>query len=108
MFQGSGKQLQDLQKQMKKMQDQLMKQQQELETKVWTATSGGGMVSVEMNGKYDVQSIKLHKDVVDPEDIEMLEDLIVAALKEVHQTVAREIENDMSKLTGGVKIPGLF
>ena len=108
MFPGGGKQLQDLQKQMKKMQEQFVKQQQELEAKVWSASSGGGMVSVEMNGKYDVQGIKLNKDVVDPEDIEMLEDLIVAALKEAHQKVSQEVEADMSKLTGGIKIPGLF
>ena len=108
MFPGGGKQFQDLQKQMQKMQKELVKQQEELESKIWTASSGGGMVTVEMNGKYDVQSIKLDKDVVDPNDIEMLEDLIVAALKEVHEIVARDVEADMSKLTGGIKIPGLF
>jgi len=108
MFPGGGKQLQDLQKKMQKMQQDLMKQQQELELKTWTATSGGGMVTVEMNGKYNLQSIKINKDVVDPDDVEMLEDLILAAIKEVHNVVADDIEADMSKLTGGIKIPGLF
>ncbi|MCL1827366.1 MAG: YbaB/EbfC family nucleoid-associated protein [Candidatus Cloacimonetes bacterium] len=108
MFPGGGKQLADLQKQMQKMQKELIKQQEELEAKIWTANSGGGMVTVEMNGKYDVQSIKLNKEVVDPEDIEMLEDLILAALKEAHQIVEKEVEADVSKLTGGMKIPGLF
>jgi hypothetical protein len=108
MFPGGGKQLQDLQKKMQKMQSDLMKTQQELERKVWQASSGGGMVTVEMNGKYIVQSIKLNKDVVDPDDIEMLEDLILAAIKEAHKTVSNEVEADMSKLTGGIKIPGLF
>jgi DNA-binding YbaB/EbfC family protein len=108
MFPGGGKQFADLQKQVKKMQQDLMKQQQELEAKTWTATSGGGMVTVEMNGKYDLQSIKISKDVVDPDDIEMLEDLILAAIKEAHKIVSGEVEADMSKLTGGIKIPGLF
>ena len=108
MFPGGGKQLQDLQKKMQKMQSDLMKQQQELEQKIWTASSGGGMVTVEMNGKYDLKSIKINKDVVDPNDIEMLEDLILAAIKDIHQTVSKEVEADMSKLTGGIKIPGLF
>ena len=108
MFPGGGKQLQDLQKKMQKMQQELMKQQQELEESTWTASSGGGMVTVEMNGKYDLLSIKLNKDVVDPDDIEMLEDLILAAIKEAHQSVAKDVEAGMSKLTGGLKIPGLF
>ena len=108
MFPGGGKQMADLQKKMQKMQQDLMKQQQELESKVWTATSGGGMVTVEMNGKYNLQSIKINKDAVDPDDVEMLEDLILAAIREVHEVVAGEIEADMSKLTGGIKIPGLF
>ena len=108
MFPGGGKQFQDLQKKMQKMQQDLVKQQQELEQKIWTATSGGGMVTVEMNGKYDLRSIKINKDVVDPDDVEMLEDLILAAINEVHNVVADEIEADMSKLTGGIKIPGLF
>jgi len=108
MFPGGGKQFQDLQKKMQKMQQDLMKQQQELEEKIWQASSGGGMVTVEMNGKYDLKSIKLNKDVVDPEDIEMLEDLILAAIKDAHTKVSKEVEDGMSKLTGGIKIPGLF
>lgn len=108
MFPGGGKQMQDLQRKMKKMQDDLMKSQQELESKVWQASSGGGMVTVEMNGKYDIQSVKISKDAVDPDDIEMLEDLITAALKEVHIKISKEVEDGMSKLTGGIKIPGLF
>ena len=108
MFPGGGKQMQDLQRKVQKMQEEMMKQQKELEQKLWKASSGGGMVTVEMNGKYDVQSIKLCKDVVDPEDIEMLEDLIVSAIREAHQTVSKEIDAGMSKLTGGMKIPGLF
>jgi len=108
MFPSGGKNFQDLQKQMQKIQKEIMKQQEELETKTWTASSGGGMVTVEINGKYVVQSVKLNKDVVNPDDIEMLEDLIVAALKEAHESVAKDAESSMTKLTGGIKIPGLF
>ena len=108
MFPGGGKQLQDLQKKMQKMQADLLKSQKELEEKVWSVSSGGGMVTVEMNGKYDIQSIKISKEAVDPDDVEMLEDLILAAMKEAHQNISKEIESGMSKLTGGIKIPGLF
>ena len=108
MFPGGGKQFQDLQKKMLKMQADLEKQQKELESKIWSAASGGGMVTVEMNGKYDLQSIKINPEVVDPDDIEMLEDLILAAIKDVFKKVAKEVEDDMTKLTGGIKIPGLF
>ena len=108
MFPGGGKQFQDLQKKMQQMQKDLVKSQQELEQKIWSASSGGGMVTVEMNGKYNLHSLKINKDAVDPDDVEMLEDLILAAIKEVHQVVSKEIEADMSKLTGGIKIPGLF
>ena len=108
MFPGNPNQMRELQKKMEKMQADMMKQQELLESSVWTATSGGGMVTIEMNGKYDVRSIKLSKDVVDPDDIEMLEDLILAAIKEAHQIVSNEVEAGMSKLTGGIKIPGLF
>ena len=108
MFPGSGKQFQDLQKKMQKMQNDLMKQQKALEEKVWSASSGGGMVTVEMNGKYDIQNIKIDPEVVDPNEVEMLEDLIIAAIKDVHKTISKEVEDDMSKLTGGMKIPGLF
>jgi len=108
MFPGNGKQFQELQKKMQKMQAELMKQQKELEEKVWTASSGGGMVTVQMNGKYDIQRIKINPEAVDPDDVEMLEDLILAAIKDVYKTISNEIDNDMSKLTGGIKIPGFM
>ena len=108
MFPGGQKQMQDLQKKMQKMQEEMMKTQKELEASVWKATSGGGMVTLEMNGKYELKGIKISKEVVDPEDIEMLEDLILSAFKEVHNVVSSEVDAGMSKLTGGIKIPGLF
>ena len=108
MFPGNAKQIQELQKKAMKMQQELMKQQKELEAKIFTASSGGGMVTVEMNGKFDLMSIKINPEVVDPEDVEMLEDLILAAVKDAFNTVSKETDEDMSKLTGGLKIPGLF
>ncbi|MCL2062782.1 MAG: YbaB/EbfC family nucleoid-associated protein [Candidatus Cloacimonetes bacterium] len=108
MFPGNPKQFQDLQKKMQKMQADIVKQQEELEAKIWSASSGGGMVTVEMNGKYDIQSIKINPEVVDPDDVEMLEDLILAAIKDAFKKVSKEVEDDMSRLTGGIKIPGLF
>lgn len=95
-------------KQAKKMQEQMMKMQEEMEEKVYDASSGGGAVSVKMNGKRELQEIKLSPEVVDPDDIEMLEDLITAAINEVLRKVEETSADEMSKLTGGMNIPGLF
>ena len=103
-----GKNMQGLMKQAQKMQQEMMKPQAELESKVFEASSGGGMVKVEMTGKYELKSIKIDPQAVDPEDVEMLEDLIVAAMVEAHDKVAGESDALMGKLTGGMKIPGLF
>ena len=103
-----GKNMKDLMKQAQKMQQEMMKSQEELENKSFEASAGGGMVKVEMNGKHDVISIKIDPQVVDPEDVEMLEDLILAALQEVGNKVTEESNQAMGKLTGGMKIPGLF
>ena len=100
--------MQGLMKQAQKMQQEMMKSQAELENKIFEASSGGGMVKVEMTGKYELKSIKIDPQAVDPDDVEMLEDLIVAAMVEAHGKVAEESEAVMGKLTGGMKIPGLF
>ncbi|MDY0151097.1 MAG: YbaB/EbfC family nucleoid-associated protein [Candidatus Cloacimonas sp.] len=103
-----GKNMKDLMKQAQKMQAEMMKQQEELEIKLFSASSGGGMVRVEMNGKHDIVSIKIEREAVDPDDVEMLEDLILAALQEVSTKVSEASNDAMGKLTGGMKIPGLF
>ena len=92
------------------MQRQMEEQQKELETKESTATAGGGAVEVTMNGKREVLSVKLEEEVVDPEDIEMLQDLIVAATNEALRKVDEESNSAMSKLTGGLGggMPGMF
>ncbi|PKN80074.1 MAG: YbaB/EbfC family nucleoid-associated protein [Candidatus Cloacimonetes bacterium HGW-Cloacimonetes-1] len=103
-----GKNMKDLMKQAQRMQQEMMKSQEDLENQIFEASSGGGMVKVQMNGKYEVKSIKIDPQAVDPEDVEMLEDLILAALQEVQERVATTSSDAMSKLTGGMKIPGLF
>jgi hypothetical protein len=94
-------------KQAQKMQAEIMKQQEELANTVFSASSGGGMVTVEMNGQFEVVSLKIDPQVVDPEDVEMLEDLITAAVQEVLNKVNEASSNVMSKVTGGINIPGL-
>ncbi|WP_195576396.1 YbaB/EbfC family nucleoid-associated protein [Paenibacillus sp. 1001270B_150601_E10] len=95
-------------KQVKKMQEQMLKAQEELADKIVTGTSGGGAVSVEVNGHKKVLSINLKPEVVDPEDIEMLQDLVITAVNDA-LTKAEDLANDdMSKFTGGMRIPGLF
>ncbi|MDX9950298.1 MAG: YbaB/EbfC family nucleoid-associated protein [Candidatus Cloacimonadaceae bacterium] len=97
-----------LMKQAQKMQQEMMKSQQELESKVFEASSGGGVVRVEMTGKFEIKSLKIEPDAVSPEDVEMLEDLILAAIQEAHSQVSEATEEIMGKVTGGMKIPGLF
>ncbi|MDP8204083.1 MAG: YbaB/EbfC family nucleoid-associated protein [Candidatus Tenebribacter mawsonii] len=108
MFPGGKKGMQDLMKQAKKMQDEMMKTQEELANKIVEGTSGGGMIKVQMNGKNQLISLNIDKEVVDPDDIEMLEDLIIAAVNEAHDKIAKSSEEEMGKLTGGMKIPGMF
>lgn len=103
-----GKNMKDLMKQAQKMQQEMMKQQEDLENQIFEASAGGGMVKVEMNGKHDLVSIKIQPEAVDPDDVEMLEDLILAAIQEVGNKVTEASSDAMGKLTGGMKIPGLF
>ncbi len=103
-----GKNMNQLMKQAQKMQAEMQKSQQELENKVFEASSGGGMVKIGMTGSYEIKSIKIDPEAVDPDDVEMLEDLILAALQEAHKQVSEASGEIMGKLTGGMKIPGLF
>ncbi len=95
-------------KQAQKMQEQMSKLQEEAATKTVEATSGGGMVTAVVNGKQQLVSIKIEKDVVDPSDIEMLQDLIEAAVNEGLRKSQELLSSEMGKLTGGMNIPGLF
>ena len=92
----------NLMKQAQRMQRQMEETTKELESKEYTATSGGGAVSVTEKGKKEVVSVKLSEEVVDPDDIEMLEDLIMAATNEAFRQMETESSEAMSKLTGGL------
>lgn len=95
-------------KQVQKMQGQMTKMQEELAKKTVEASAGGGMVTVTVNGQQEVVGIKIDPDAVDPEDVEMLEDLILAAVNEAMRKVQNMNQKEMGKLTGGMNIPGLF
>lgn len=92
----------NLMKQAQRMQKQMEEQQKEMEEKEFTASAGGGAVEVTVTGKREVTAVKLQEEVVDPEDIEMLQDLIVAAVNEALRKVEEETTANMSKLTGGM------
>ena len=95
-------------KQAQQMQAKMMRVQEELETKTVEAASGGGMVTAVVNGKHELVSLKIEKDVVDPADIEMLQDLVVAAVNEGVRKAHEMAQEEMSKLTGGLNIPGMM
>jgi hypothetical protein len=97
----------NIMKQAKKMQEKIGRLQQELETKTVEAQSGGGMGRVLVNGKFEIVSLKIEKDVVNPEDIEMLQDLIAAAVNEGVRKSQEMAASEMSKITGGLSIPGM-
>ena len=97
----------NIMKQAKKMQEKIGKLQQELENKTIEAQAGGGMVRVIVNGKFEIVSLKIEKEVVNPEDIEMLQDLIVAAVNEGIRKSQEMASSEMSNITGGLGIPGM-
>ena len=97
----------NLMKQAQKLQSKMFKLQEELADRTVETTSGGGMVKVTANGRQQIQSIEIEKEVVDPEDVEMLQDLILAAVNDALAKSQEMVSAEMSKLTGGVNIPGL-
>lgn len=105
---GMGGNMSQMLKQAQKMQEDMAKMQAELQTKTVDASSGGGMVQVIVNGKMELAEIKIKPEAVDPEDVEMLEDLVKAAINEGLRKAQEMTSNEMGKLTGGLKIPGLF
>lgn len=97
----------NIMKQAKKMQEQMGKLQQELEMKTVEAQAGGGMVRVVVNGKFEIVSLKIEKEVVNPEDIEMLQDLIAAVVNEGIRKAQAMASEEMAKITGGLNLPGM-
>ena len=95
-------------KQAQKMQQEMLRMQEEMENKTYSATSGGGMVTANVNGKHEVVSLEIKPEAVDPDDVEMLQDMIIAAVNEAMRTADSDAANNMSKLTGGLNLGGLF
>lgn len=95
-------------KKAQKMQEEMTKVQDELNEKEYTTTSGGGAVSVVITGKKEIKALTIKPEVVDPEDIEMLQDLVISAVNEAIRMVEEVTSAEMEKVTGGLNIPGLF
>jgi len=94
-------------KQAKKVQEQMAKMQAELEEREVEASAGGGVITVKVNGKQQLTEIKIKPEVIDLDDIEMLEDLVMAAINEAIKTSQEMVSSEMAKITGGLNIPGL-
>ena len=95
-------------KQAQKMQQELLKMQEEQEIKTYSAASGGGMVSASVNGKHELVGLEIKPDAVDPDDVEMLQDMVIAAVNEAMRAADADAASNMSRLTGGLNLGGLF
>ena len=95
-------------KQAQKMQQEMLRMQEEMENKTYTATAGGGMVTAEVNGKHQLVKLTIQEEAVDPDDVEMLQDMVIAAVNEAMRAAESDAANNMSRLTGGLNLGGLF
>ena len=95
-------------RQAQKMQEEMTEKQEELAAREFQGSAGGGMVEVTMNGKREIVSLTIKPDVVDADDIEMLQDLITAAVNETYRHVEEVTNEEMEKITGGLNVPGMF
>ena len=96
-------------KQAQKMQQEMLRMQEEMENKTYSATTGGGMVTATVNGKHEVLDLKINPEAVDPDDVEMLQDMVIAAVNEAFRTADADAQSNMAKLTGGLGgLGGLF
>ncbi|MFO7578372.1 MAG: YbaB/EbfC family nucleoid-associated protein [Pelovirga sp.] len=98
----------NIMKQAQQMQARIARVQQELETREVEASAGGGMVTARVNGKQQLLDLKIEKAVVDPDDVEMLQDLVLAAVNEGLKQSQQMVQEEMSKVTGGMNLPGMF
>ena len=103
-----GANMQQMMRKAQKLQEQMTKAQEELEAREYEASAGGGMVTVKVSGKKELLSISIKPEAVDPDDVEMLEDMVLAAVNEALRTANETMEREMGKLTGGLNMPGLF
>ena len=108
MFNGGMGNMQGMMKKVQKLQADMAKMQEELKLRTIETTVGGGAVTVVVSGKKEVVSVKIDPSAVDPEDVEMLQDLVISAINEAVNQVESTTETEMSKITGGVSLPGLF
>ena len=104
---GGPQNMQSMLRQAQKMQENIEAKKAELEEKDYVVTSGGGMVEITVKGNREIQSIGIDPEVVDPEDVEMLEDMLVAAFNEAMRQIDEEQERELESVTGGLNIPGL-
>jgi len=95
-------------KQVQKLQQEAIRMQQEQETKTYTAAAGGGMVSATVNGKHELVDLQIKPEAVDPDDVEMLQDMVMAAVNEAMRAADTDAANNMSRLTGGLNLGGMF
>ena len=95
-------------RQAQKMQQDLMRMQEEMENKTYSAAAGGGMVTASVNGKHEVLDLQIKPEAVDPDDVEMLQDMVIAAVNEAMRAADADSANNMSKLTGGLNLGGMF
>ena len=105
---GMGGNMQQLARQAQKLQQQMTKMQEELEEREYEATAGGGVVTAKVNGKKELVALTIKPEAVDPDDVEMLQDTVMAAVNEALRTATETSEREMSKLTGGMNLGGLF
>ena len=95
-------------KQVQKMQQEMLRMQEEMENKTYSATAGGGMVTATVTGKHEVKDLAINPEAVDPDDVEMLQDMIIAAVNEAMRAADTDAANNMSRMTGGLNLGGLF
>ena len=95
-------------KQVQKMQQDMLRMQEEMENKTYSATTGGGMVKAEVNGKHEIVALTINPEAVDPDDVEMLQDMVIAAVNEAMRTADTDAAKSMSQMTGGLNLGGLF
>ena len=107
-FPGMGGNMQQLARQAQKLQQQMTKMQEELDGREYEATAGGGVVTAKVNGKKELLALTIKPEAVDPDDVEMLQDMVMAAVNEALRTASETSEREMGKLTGGMNLGGLF
>ncbi len=95
-------------KQAQKMQQEMLRMQEEMENKTYSAAAGGGMVTATVNGKHEIVAMEIKPEAVDPDDVEMLQDMVIAAVNEAMRKADTDANDNMARLTGGLNLGGLF